>query len=431
MTELGLLPEDWGMIALGDILDEVDQRVIDAGNRDIPVLSMTRHTGLILQDEKFEKRVASRDVNKYKVVKKGQIVYGFPMDEGVIYALQNHEYGAVSPVYEVWQLESDLVSIDFLDRLLRTPMMIATYRRLSSNTVQRRRIIGKKDFRDIRVPIPPLPEQKKIAGVLSTIQKAVEAQDKIIAAARELKKSLMRHLFTYGPVPVAEAEKVTLQETEIGPVSEHWQVVALGEVISVGPQNGIYKEQSLYGDGTYILRIDDYGNEGSIVERASNKVRLSVEETAKYLLAKDDILINRVNSLSHLGKVALIEEMTQPMVFESNMMRFQVDRAKVEPAFIFRFLASPVARLQMVGKAKRAVAQSSINQGDVRSTICPFPPKSVQSEIVRILDEADAKIESEENRKASLQALFKTMLHHLMTGKVRVKDTEVLHELTQ
>jgi len=49
----------------------------------------------------------------------------------------------------------------------------------------------------------------------------------------------MRHLFTYGPVPVAEAEKVPLKETEIGPVPAHWEVVKLGNAVSfsVKPRN--------------------------------------------------------------------------------------------------------------------------------------------------------------------------------------------------
>lgn len=91
----------------------------------------------------------------------------------------------------------------------------------------------RKDVLSYPIALLSLDEQRAIVHVLSSIQKAVEVQDKIITAVRELKKSLMRHLFTYGPVPLNRAEQVRLKETEIGPVPEHWEVKKLEEAATI------------------------------------------------------------------------------------------------------------------------------------------------------------------------------------------------------
>ena len=77
--------------------------------------------------------------------------------------------------------------------------------------------LSRPDMEHYIVPFPPLNEQRRIAHVLSTIQRAIEAQDKVIAAARELKRSLMQRLFTYGPGPEPAPTKIT----EIGEMPEH------------------------------------------------------------------------------------------------------------------------------------------------------------------------------------------------------------------
>jgi type I restriction enzyme S subunit len=282
--------------------------------------------------------------------------------------------------------------------------------------------VPRQDVLNLQIPLPPLPEQRAIAHVLRTVQRAKEATEQVIAEARELKKSLMRHLFTYGPVPVGEADKVRLKETEIGPVPEHWSVVPLGELLASGPQNGLYKHQSYYGSGTPIVRINDYPNEGGLVTRTQHRVRLDESEKVRYGLVPGDILLNRVNSLSHLGKVALIGELQEPTVYESNMMRFRVRENIALHNYVFFYLTTSSVRVRLQGRAKRAVAQSSINQGDVISLPIPIPTFDEQLSIVSELERIEVKSRAEESRLAALDALFQSLLHHLMTGKVRVNQ---------
>jgi len=275
-------------------------------------------------------------------------------------------------------------------------------------------------LREFRLSLPPLPEQKKIAHILSTVQRAIEAQERIIQTTTELKKALMHKLFTEG------LRNAPQKQTEIGLVPESWRVVKLGALFEKQPQNGIYKHKRAYGSGTQILRIDDFSNDGDVVTRTGNLVALTRSEIETYGLEPGDIVINRVNSLSHLAKTALIGEIAEEMVFESNMMRFSVDESQVLKEYLFKFLNSPLTKKQIIGTAKRAVAQSSINQGDVRSIIVPKPSLEEQREIVAALDATDSKIAHSTDKAAVLQDLFRTLLHELMTAKTRVHEVDNL-----
>ncbi len=276
------------------------------------------------------------------------------------------------------------------------------------------------DIAGLAIPTPPLDEQRQIAAVLSAVQRATDRQERLIAVVAELKKALMHKFVTEGTR--AEPQK----KTAIGPIPKSWKVVPLGSLFSRQPTNGLYRPQSDYGQGTLILRIDDFSNEGDIVTSASNRVDVGKADCERFGLTKDDIVLNRVNSLSHLGKAALIGDIEEPMVFESNMMRFRVDEERLRSAFAFRVLNCTVCKSQIIAMAKRAVAQSSVNQGDVGRLLIPLPPDvKIQDEILAIFSALEAKSAVHARTREALADLFRTLLHQLMTGKIRVNNLDL------
>jgi type I restriction enzyme S subunit len=405
------LPDGWRVVTVGDLLEESDVRARDVdGGVDLPVLSLTKAHGLIEQSRRFHQRVARADVSDYKVVEQDWIAHN-PMVlwEGAIHGLREPPMGLVSPVYAVWTTK-DIAAPRFVDLLMKCPEMLAEYERLASGVVKRRRTVSKRSFLGIPVALPPLEDQQAIAHVLSQIQRHQDATDGVILAARELGRSLMRHLFANGYMDVNSV----LQDSRA--------TVELADLIAWGPQNGLYKHQREYGVGVPIVRIDTFPTEGAVLTSAASRVRLSDDELAKYGLVEKDILVNRVNSLKYLGKAALIGELAAPMVFESNMMRFRVDASKVLPEFVFYFLASPDGRTQLKLRAKRAVAQSSINQRDVLSVRLPRLPLQEQERICHAVRSVRNKVAAESQRRDALDVLFRSLLRDLMNGQRRISS---------
>jgi type I restriction enzyme S subunit len=213
-----------------------------------------------------------------------------------------------------------------------------------------------------------------------------------------------------------------LVEAQCGLQPKHWKCIRMGDIVSDGPQNGLYKHLSHYGQGTPIVRIDDYPNEGGVIKSANHRLTLSDSDRITYSLRTGDLLVNRVNSLSHIGKTALVGELEESIVFESNMMRFAVRRELVSPFFVYLFLNTSEARKELRGRAKRAVAQSSINQGDLMSLMVPIPPLDEQNQIVEQINALVNKVKTEEKHVIALTTLLQSLLNGLLTEKMRVRE---------
>jgi type I restriction enzyme S subunit len=267
-------------------------------------------------------------------------------------------------------------------------------------------------------PLPPLPEQKAIVKILSTIQRAIEVQDNIISAAKELKKSLMRHLFTHGPVPLTEADKVPLKETEIGTVPESWEVARLGDYIEK-PEYGYTASASNEIDGYKYLRITDIQN--GIVDWASvPSCDCPQDIVGKYKISSGDLLVARIGATT--GKTYLVQECPNA-VFASYLIRIRC-KSSLSPCYLNHFTNTNLYWDQ-VNALKGDRLKQGINSPNIKGILVPLPSLSEQQDIAGILFIVAKKIETEDNIKVAFQTLFKSMLHDLMTGKVRVKDLEV------
>lgn len=173
--------------------------------------------------------------------------------------------------------------------------------------------------------------------------------------------------------------------SELPALPEGWVWSSFEQVISFGPQNGLYKPATAYGKGTRIVRIDDYQDHSFKTPEELRVLELSSVESSVYGLSAGDILVNRVNSPSHLGKAAVISDVIVGSVFESNMMRLRVADS-IDPRFIMFYLMSVDGRQRLISNAKWAVNQASINQTDVQQTPVPLPPAAEQKRVVAEID---------------------------------------------
>ncbi len=244
------------------------------------------------------------------------------------------------------------------------------------------------------VPVPSLVEQRRIVDLLTRAEGIVRLRREAQQKAAELIPAIFSDMFGD---PATNAKR--------------WPVQPLGELLANGPNNGLYKHKSAYGSGTPILRIDAF-YDGVVQDLGQLKrVRLDDEnEQRRFALSEGDIVINRVNSPEYLGKSALIPPLTEPTVFESNMMRFTVNRSLVLPGFVIALLQQPASRRHFLANAKHAINQSSINQQDVKSLPVMLPPMQLQQSFARRVQSAESILTQQADALAKAQAAFNALL---------------------
>lgn len=266
------------------------------------------------------------------------------------------------------------------------------------------------------IPLPPLPEQKKIAHILSTVQRAIEAQERIIQTTTELKQALMHKLFTEG----LRGEKQ--KQTEIGLVPESWEVVKL-EAKADSFQYGTSVKCGYDVEGKPVLRIPNVV--GGHIEPADLKFgKPKKNELGKLALESGDLLFVRTNGVKeNAGRCSKFNGELADCYFASYLIRVRLNPTILNPDFLNEYSRTEVGTSFLSGKAIRtADGKFNINAGTLKTMLVPVPAVDEQEEIARTLALLDDKANSAISKKMSLHDLFRTLLHELMTAKTRVHE---------
>ncbi len=190
----GTYPADWRRIRLSDVTREVRTRNANGGR--LPVLSCTKHRGLVLSEQYFGKRVYAEDTSGYRVVKRGEFAYATNhIEEGSIGYQHLCEAGLVSPIYTVFKTTED-VNDSFLFRVLKSPLLIHLYQINTSASVDRRGSLRYDEFSGIHIWLPSKPEQSAIAQVFDTLDQELSLLRAQRAAIDQQKRGLMQRLLT-------------------------------------------------------------------------------------------------------------------------------------------------------------------------------------------------------------------------------------------
>lgn len=267
----------------------------------------------------------------------------------------------------------------------------------------------------LEVPIPPKPEQQKIAAVLWKLQRAIATQDRLLKATADLKQSAMQRLFTHG------LRGEPLKDTEIGPVPESWDLTTLGAVATVGAGGTPSRSNPDYWQGGTIPWVKtgevDYG----VIEDTEEKITpLGLKNSAAKLLPKGTLLLAMYGQGITRGKAAIlgIDAATNQACAA---VRPTTDEVRTD--FLYCVLTRGYERLRGLAHGGQ---QQNLNADLIRGFTFGLPGNiDEQRDIAAALATLDRKLTHHRAKRAALDALFQTTLHQLMTAQVRVAALDI------
>ncbi len=181
---------EWRGVKLGEVFSERTE----TQRSDLPLLSITREEGVIPRNDVNRKDTSNEDKSKYLRICPGDIGYNtMRMWQGVS-ALSSFE-GIVSPAYTICTHSKDVYG-EFMAYLFKTPYMIYQFYRYSQGLTSDTWNLKFRHFKEIKVLIPPLDQQKQIASILNTARREIDLLKKQAEAYRKQKRGLMQKLLT-------------------------------------------------------------------------------------------------------------------------------------------------------------------------------------------------------------------------------------------
>ncbi|MEA3313226.1 MAG: restriction endonuclease subunit S [Caldisericota bacterium] len=263
-------------------------------------------------------------------------------------------------------------------------------------------IIKKSLFEEFPLPLPPLPEQKKIAEILGTVDKAIEKVEQAIEKADRLKKGLMQELLTKG---IGHKE---FKESEIGRIPKEWEVVKLGDkdvsnlIIGQSPPSSTYNKK---GEGLPFLQ-------GKAEFGEIHPTPLLYCSRPIKIAEKNDVLLSVRAPVGDVNIASLKSCIGRGLT----AIRPKNNRLYYLYLFYYLIFKKRVFKSLSTGSTFKAIRRS-----EIENYLIPLPSLPEQQKIAEILDTVDKRLEVLKAKKQKFERIKKGLMNDLLTGRKRVK----------
>ena len=310
----------------------------------------------------------------------------------------------LSPQFPTFRPVESRLDVRYLDWFFKHPYTWEQLRGQSRGMGARRDSVSPQAFLNFQIPLPPLPEQRRIVSQIdelaSRITEANRLRDTALAESDLLLAALLRRV-----------------EKDLMPRFAR----TLGEAV-ISVKNGISRRPDGLEEGPIVLRLADLAG-GEVNLSSPRRGSLSIPEVADYDLVAGDLLFLRVNgSRSLVGRCVPFRGATESLCFNDHLIRVRVDPKVVDWRFVAFLSNGPSARVHFEAKAITTAGQLTVNHPIISAMPLPIPPLTKQEDLVRELERLK-ELQAELNRSQAqtgteLTALMPAVLRKALAGEL-------------
>jgi len=408
------VPEGWEVAPLSNHAARI-RRKNDIGNTN--VLTASAIDGLINQREYFNKSVASSDISHYTLLRKGDFAYnksyshGYPV--GVVRRLEKYGLGVLSPLYICFSLESDECDEKYLSYYFDSYRF---ERELNSVVQEGARAHGLlnipvNDFFDRELLIPPLPEQKKIASILTSVDEVIEKTQSQIDKLQDLKKATMNELLTKG---IGHTE---FKDSALGRIPKSWEVKPVRD-ICIEIIDCVNKTAPVVDQTTPYKMIRTTNVRNGEIDIDS--VRYVSKETfdiwtRRGVLQKNDLVFTRE---APVGEIGLVHEPIGLFLGQRTML-YRTNPLTTNHNFLLFAFQTEYCKKQLEDMTGGSTV-GHMRVPDCSKILFLHCSKSEQNQIASIILSQNNTISTLIQKLHQTQSLKKSLMQDLLTGKVKV-----------
>ena len=278
--------------------------------------------------------------------------------------------------------------------------------------------LNKEKINQIETLLPPLPEQKKIAAILSSVDEVIEKTRAQIDKLKDLKTGMMQELLAkgIGPGGVPHTE---FKDSPLGRIPVGWESYLLGDVFDL--KNGVNKDKDAFGHGVPIISYKNVYVGGGILDSdLSALVEMNEKELSRFRVHFGDVFFTRTSETpDEIGFSNVYLGRRDDVVFNGFVIRARQKNGLFHPNFLKYVFQSNAVRKQMMDNSK-FTTRAGISGESLGRIAIAVPDISEQKNIANALDSVEARITKTINKINAIQSFKKALMQDLLTGKVRV-----------